>query len=130
MTSCTCLHSASLGDLISEIRRRAKEQTERAVIRVGDCAIDVAAATVLWRGRTTQLTSRQAEVLVALAGAHPVGLTADDIVQLVWQRDDVDPHQARVYVYHLRRRLPGLLERLDGGHRYRIAPAARAGAVA
>jgi len=132
MSACTCLHQASLRDLIDELRKRCRDQAERAVIRVGDCAIDVAGATVCWRGRRVTLRPRELDVLVALAGAHPVGLTADDLLALVWRKadGDGDPHQARVYVYHLRRRLPGLLTRSEGGHRYGIAPAERKGAVA
>lgn len=130
MRTCTCMHQASLRDLIDELRRRCQEQAERAVIKVGDCTIDPAGSFACFRGRRVRLPRRELDVLVALACAHPIGLTAADLLQLVWRQPDGDPHQARIYVYQLRRRLPGLIERLDGGHRYRIAQAERKGAVA
>lgn len=130
VSTCDCLRSASLRDLIGEVRRRCRDRAERALIRAGDCVIDPVGSTAVWRGRRVALRPRELDVLLALAAAHPTGLTADDLWRLVWRRPEGegDPHQARVYVHHLRRSLPGLVQHT--GHRYRLAAAERRGAVA
>lgn len=127
MSACPCLQSAPLRDLVSEIRRRCRDRAERATIRVGDAVLDVGARWVSWRGREVALTVRECDVLVALAGAHPTGLTGPDLAALVWgDEGDAGVNLARCYVRSLRLKVPGLIPYAPhAGHRYRIAPAAR-----
>jgi len=90
------------------------------------------AVTALYNARRVVLTIREVEVLTALAGAHPAGLTGADLGSLVWGEDrDDGVRLARSYVRFLRVKAPGLIPYAPvQGHRYRIAPAEGKGAVA
>jgi len=132
MSACDCLRSVPLGALIAAIRQRCRDQAEQATIRVGDAVLDVGDRCLWWRGRRVVLTIREVEVLTALAGAHPAGLTGADLGSLVWGEDrDDGVRLARSYVRFLRVKAPGLIPYAPvQGHRYRIAPAEGKGAVA
>lgn len=128
--SAPCLRSVPLPDLVREIRRRCRAASERAVVRLGDeLAVDLGDYAATWRGRTVLLRPRECDVLVALLGAHPIGLTPGELTALVWG-EDADQVHARCYVRWLRTRLPGLLPCLSQrGGRYRLAVATRRAAA-
>lgn len=121
-----CLRSVPLDALIAEIRRRTRAMATRALVRVGpELSLDVSAPSATWRGRTVALTPRECSVLLAIAGAHPTGLSGLELAELVWARKP-DVAAARVYVHQLRLKLPGLLTELTRtSHRYRLTAGAR-----
>ncbi len=104
----TDLAAASIPDLIAAIRQRCRATTEGAVIAVGGLRVDVPAMTARWRGRCVQLRPRETDVLVALVGAFPRGLTCLELVLLIWD-GAAAPGTARMYVRSLRLLLPGLV---------------------
>jgi DNA-binding response OmpR family regulator len=113
--------------LVEEIKRRGY-----VVLSVGrDVALPglliyADRAACVWKGAERHLTPCEHEVLTVLGHAYPRGMTVQRLKTAVWG-GSVSDDNVRTHVYHLRRRLPGLI----GGKgstkaSYRLDPAGAA----
>lgn len=72
---------------------------------------------VTWGGQDVLLRPRQMDVLLVLARSHPNGVTTARVAHEVYGAASASHRQTiRVFLYELRRRLPGLLNE-QGGNR-------------
>jgi DNA-binding response OmpR family regulator len=109
---------------VRALARRASTAQGR-ILRAGDIEFDPSTGTVIRSGCTVTLTARERGVLEALLKANPGGLSAEQLLEQVWD-ENADPftNTVRVTIGRLRRKLgePQVIQ-TQPGIGYRIAPA-------
>jgi DNA-binding response OmpR family regulator len=111
-------------ELILRIRAlaRRKPTAHRHTLQAAGIQLDPLTGTVTRDGRPVDLTVKERSVLEALLNASPGGLTAEKLLQQVWD-ENIDPftNTAKVTIARLRRKLgaPPIIH-LTPGIGYRI----------
>jgi DNA-binding response OmpR family regulator len=111
-------------ELVARIRALARRagRARPAILRVGDLELDPARRTVTRAGEELDLTPKEFGVLEALMSADGAAVSAEELLQRVWD-EHADPftNTVRMTVMTLRRKLgePAVLETVMGAG-YRI----------
>jgi len=91
-----------MGELLARVRahlRRAPTPSAEQVIEVGDFRIDLTGHTVSVRGREVQLTPKEFDLLVHLAGRPHKVVTHESLLESVWGADRTEQLEyLRVFV--------------------------------
>jgi two-component system, OmpR family, KDP operon response regulator KdpE len=101
----------SVNELLARVRatlRRAisREEPEAPAIHAGDFQIDIAARSVMVKGREVRLTPKEFDLLVYMAKHPGKVLTHRALLAAVWGPNSVEqPEYLRVFVGHLRKKL-------------------------
>jgi two-component system alkaline phosphatase synthesis response regulator PhoP len=125
---------------IKAVLRRKDSEKDRSspeVIQSGQLRIDRGRFEVTVNGRPTALTTKEFELLYALAANRGRVLTRDRLLDLVWgQEDFVEPRTVDVHITRLRAKLAGpsgserYIETVRGiGYRFREHPMEGAGTI-
>jgi len=99
----------STGELLARLRvaqRHAQPAAENAVFRSGPLEVDLAARTVMVRGKQIKLTATEYNLLRLFAQHAGKVLTHRQILRDVWGPNYIEQtHYLRVYMTHLREKL-------------------------
>lgn len=96
---------AELKARIAALLRRERTQRRR-VLRIADLTIDTDAREVLRNGKSVALTSREFDLLAALAGREGHAVSKETILAL-WGDTESLPNTVEVHLAALRRKLDG-----------------------
>lgn len=90
--------------LFALLRRAAVAPTP--LISIGDLQIDPTTRRASWRSASLSLTAREFDLLAFLARSHPAVISAEQILEHVWD-EHADPftNTVRVHLANLRRKL-------------------------
>jgi DNA-binding response OmpR family regulator len=116
------------------LRRRAPAGSEEEVLEDGSITIDGAGRRVEVDGREVALTPTEFRLLAFLMRNRNQVVSQLQLLEEVWGNADADPHQVRLYVSYLRRKLSEAgvdpIETVRGfGYRYRLAHPSKPGAA-
>ena len=116
------------------LRRRRSPGREEDTLEDGTVTLDGAGGRVEVDGREVALTPTEFRLLAFLMRNRNQVVSQLQLLEEVWGNADADPHQVRLYVSYLRRKLneAGVdpIETVRGfGYRYRIAHPSRPGAA-
>ena len=108
------------------LRRRVREGSEEEVLEDGTVTLDGAGRRVEVDGREVELTPTEFRLLAFLMRNRNQVVSQLQLLEEVWGNADADPHQVRLYVSYLRRKLNAAgvdpIETVRGfGYRYRLA---------
>jgi DNA-binding response OmpR family regulator len=114
------------------LRRRTRGEEGEEALGDGTVTLDAAGHRVEVDGRELALTPTEFRLLAFLMRNRNQVVTQLQLLEEVWGNADADPHQVRLYVSYLRRKLneAGVdpIETVRGfGYRYRIAHPSRPG---
>jgi DNA-binding response OmpR family regulator len=123
---------ARIGALLRRSSRAAGEDEE--TFEDGTISIDGAGRRVEVDGKEVALTPTEFRLLVFLMRNRNQVVSQLQLLEEVWGNSDADPHQVRLYVSYLRRKLNEAgadpIETVRGfGYRYRLAHPSRPGAA-
>ncbi|WP_028651369.1 response regulator transcription factor [Nocardioides halotolerans] len=109
----------AFAELLARVEALARRTSPAVppVIRSGEVAIDTARRTVTRAGRPVQLTLKEYGVLAELARARGAVVSAEDLLERVWdEHADAFSNAVRVTMVGLRRKLgdPQVIETLRG----------------
>jgi DNA-binding response OmpR family regulator len=116
------------------LRRSAAASEEEEILDDGTVSLDGAGRRVEVEGREVALTPTEFRLLAFLMRNRNQVVSQLQLLEEVWGNGDGDPHQVRLYVSYLRRKLneAGVdpIETVRGfGYRYRIAHPSKPGPV-
>jgi DNA-binding response OmpR family regulator len=116
------------------LRRRSRLGSEEETLEDGTVRLDGAGRRVEVDGREVVLTPTEFRLLAFLMRNRNQVVSQLQLLEEIWGNADADPHQVRLYVSYLRRKLgeAGVdpIETVRGfGYRYRIAHPSRPGAA-
>jgi DNA-binding response OmpR family regulator len=108
----------------AQLRRARGFGTEPAVLRAGELALDLDARRCTVAGRAVELTRREFELLAALLRYPGRIHTREQLLELVWATDAINPKTVDGHVAALRRKLgPAVSIATLRGLGYRLDPA-------
>ncbi len=109
----------------AQLRRARGFETEQTVLRIGDLELDLDARRCSAGGREVDLTRREFELLGALLRYPGRIHTREQLLELVWGTDAINPKTVDVHVAALRRKLGSAITIATlRGLGYRLDPAA------
>jgi DNA-binding response OmpR family regulator len=116
------------------LRRSTAESGEEETLEDGIVTLDGAGRRVEVDGQEVALTPTEFRLLAFLMRNRNQVVSQQQVLEEVWGNADADPHQVRLYVSYLRRKLneAGVdpIETVRGfGYRYRIAHPSKPGAA-
>lgn len=117
------------------LRRRGRRgEGEEETVDDGTITLDGAGRRAVVDGRELELTPTEFRLLAFLMRNRNQVVSQPQLLEEVWGNADADPHQVRLYVSYLRRKLneAGVdpIETVRGfGYRYRLAHPSKPGAV-
>jgi len=122
-------------ELVARIRallRRNRRDEDRETLEDGTITLDGAGHRVEVEGQDVALTPTEFRLLAFLMRNRNQVVSQLQLLEAVWGNADADPHQVRLYVSYLRRKLNEAgadpIETVRGlGYRYRLAHPSRPG---
>jgi DNA-binding response OmpR family regulator len=116
------------------LRRRSRDGGAEETLEDGTVRLDGAGRRVTVEGMEVVLTPTEFRLLAFLMRNRNQVVTQPQLLEEVWGNADADPHQVRLYVSYLRRKLneAGVdpIETVRGfGYRYRLAHPSSSGSI-
>jgi DNA-binding winged helix-turn-helix (wHTH) protein len=98
----------SLNDLFTLIYKNLSSDKEYDVC---GCKFFYLKKTIEYKGNVTDLTEKEADIIMALLKVAPAGLDKKDLLNIVWgYGKNLDTHTLETHIYRLRKKISSSLE--------------------